>query len=153
MSCSDKNCKCGEKTEANLAKPVECTNFYLGVDDVTMFRGKKDDMKQVGDSVRFFTEKFHKDPKRAAELVFFNQLVLYTEKDRSFAYDPKFKEDFWKKVHYDAKQKTYIYEEYLTIGTRLPPKPCQMEHFYRGEYEFIKLRHEIQVLKTELVKV
>lgn len=158
-----KECKCGKNCEC--AKEEK---FYLGVNDQIYYRAHYDVFNKevvlkedeeiranaidVGDCketdpfhVRFFAKKFVNDPMLAA-------LNAWAEDSRE-SNNPETRKWFMENVRYCKENSCFYIDEYLTLGVELPPKACQWEKFFKGEYEFLVVRHEIQVLRTVMPKI
>lgn len=151
---------CGQKND---------NKFYIAVDDITHLIGKKDHMKRLYANyqedilmsdltekekatvkpddydIRILTEKFVNNPLTAI------LNVVYTDPNDSC--NPDVQNAFWKRLYFNAKNNCYIFDEYVTLGTHLPPKPIHWERYRKGEYELILIRHEIQVLSTNLESI
>lgn len=158
-----KECKC--------EKVCECAKeekFYLGVNDLIYYRAHYDVFNKevvlkedeeiranaidTGDCkktdpfhYRFFAKKFVNDPMLAA-------LNAWAE-DSKESNNPEARKWFMENVRYCKENSCFYVDEYITLGVELPPKACQWEKFFKGEYEFRVVRHEIQVLQTVMPKI
>lgn len=153
-----KNCKCNGKCESQM---MDENKFYLGVNDITMYRARYDVFeKEVVLSedesyrsegnydpyhYREFTSKFVEDPM----IAIINAIAV----DSRESNDPKFRKWVMENLRYSKDSECFYIDQYLTLGVELPPKECQWEKFFAGEYEFICIRHEIQILQTILPKI
>lgn len=128
--------------------------FYFAVDDqtylkATVVNGKVEFVEdedfpknKYGFNNRVITERFVNDPKLAV----FNVILP----NHSESNDPKKREYIKNNIKYNKEENCWVFDEYLTIGTERWPKDCQMEKFLAGEYTFNVIRHEIQVLTSEI---
>lgn len=140
--------------------------FYIAVDDITLFRGKKDNYKRYYADfknqipISQLTEEEKKTKKipdfdtRIIGNRFVNNPVtavlnvVYSNPKHSN--NKEVQKELFKRLQYDPKNQIYSFEEYFTIGTMLPPKESHLEKFKKGEYELYIVRHEIQVLSTNV---
>jgi hypothetical protein len=156
-----KNCKCKENEGLCKCKHESSRDkFYIGVDDVTQWRVHYDvynkevifeedptcaDMNQNSEyHWRLFGNKFVNDPLLAV-------MNVYSEDSRE-SNDPAFRRQFMENVRFCKENDCFYIDEFLTLGVELPPKQCQWDKFFAGEYEFICVRHEIQALETSVPK-
>lgn len=148
--------KCGCKNHECACK--NDNKFFIGVNDITYFKAHYDvfnkevvlteneDYREENDfndyHVRVFGNKFVNDPMLAVL-----NAIAFNSKESN---DPEYRKWFMENVRYCKESKCFYIDEYLTLGVELPPKQCQWEMFFKGEYEFICVRNEIQVLETRI---
>jgi len=128
--------------------------FYFAVDDqtylkATVVNGKVEFVEdedfsknKYGFNNRVITERFVNDPKLAVINV-----ILPNHRESN---DPEKRDYIKNNIKYNKEAKCWVFDEYLTLGTEQWPKACQMEKFLEGEYTFNVIRHEIQVLTSEI---
>lgn len=133
---------------------IEEKKFYFAVNDQTYFKAKMINGKiefvededftknKYGFNNRVITERFVNDPKLAV----INAIIPNHRESN----DPEKREYIKNNIKYNKEEKCWIFDEYLTLGTEQWPKACQMEKFLAGEYTFNVIRHEIQVLTSEI---
>lgn len=155
------SCMCGRNSNSHIGYVDTKERFFIAVDDITYFKAHYDTFhKEVvltededyreGNSFknyhyRNFGEKFVNDPMIAA----LNAIAINSKESNN----PEFREWFIDNIRYCKESNCFYIDEYLTLGVNLPPKACQWEHFFEGKYEFICVRHEIQVLETFIPKI
>lgn len=156
-----KNCKCKEnKGLCQCKHEVSHNEFYIGIDDITQWRVHYDVYNKevifeedptcadvnpdAGYHWRIFGNKFVNDPLLAVMNVY--------SKDSKESNDPEFRRWFMENVRFCKENDCFYIDEFLTLGVELPPKQCQWDKFFAGEYEFICVRHEIQALETFVPK-
>ena len=131
--------------------PANQKNFYVAVDDMTFYVGFKDNMNRLHKNnseydERVFSDKFVSDPKVAL-------INLIYAGDSKSSNDPKCRKNFFDHLKFNNETNCYEIDEYCTIGTLSPLKDSQAKKFARGEFEAIKIHHEMQVMRTTLVKI
>lgn len=148
---------CKNKSDKQVSPQLKTdkTNYYLGIADITVYKVKCTDCdiqktryytktaKHPYD-IRRFSGKFQKSPLLA---------ILYAVNGKGEMYSNTARKEFFKKLTYNKENNCYYYTEYLTTGTHKPAKPNHMELFYKGEYELLMVRYEIQALKTEVTSI
>ena len=155
--CKQKVCNCGCKSNTG--------GFYTAVDDITMYKAhfnpfdesfiyQRIDMEteepkahNARAEVRVISDRFSKSIKDA--------VIRNLRESRDYAGDYKAfePENIMNRLEFNTENGCFIFEEFVTLGTRQSPKDCQWEKFFEGKYEFICIRHEIQILKTELANI
>lgn len=126
--------------------------FFVSVDDVTFYSAKYDVEKQEiiftredphpkKYDYRVMADKFSKDIPTAIHRVLCEN--SYEEMENS-----EFAEFISENLTYDKNKNAYILKEFITLGTMQPPKQCQWDEFYKGNYKFNVISHEIQVFET-----
>lgn len=159
-----KSCEC-EKKVCHCEGASNAGGYYTAVNDVTMYKVhfnpfensivyKRIDMEteepkdhHARAEFRAISERFSKSIKDA--------VIRALKESRDFAYDRKAyePENIMERLEYNVDNGCFIFEEFVTLGTRQSPKDCQWEKFFEGKYEFICVRNEIQILKTELANI
>lgn len=152
-----KKCECGKKCKRTSQDGQDnlndIKNYYIGVDDLTFYKAHYDVFtKEVvltpdeeQDTIREFGQKFVDDPMIA-------MLNVFTTSSKE-SNDPEVREFFGENLVYAPDHGCFFLDVYLTKGCELPPKECQWERFFKGEYEFILVRHELQALETNLPRI
>lgn len=133
----------------------EKKKFYFAIDDVKCLCAKKVngviefteneeywELDKNGYHYREVSRKFVDSPKKALL-----NILLPSSRDSN---DPVKCKEVLSKVTFDEKENCFKWDEYLTLGTEKWPKACQWEHFETGEYTFNVLRHEVQILTSEV---
>lgn len=157
----DHKCTCEKKSNHRNETCHQENMFFLGIDDITYFKAHYDvfnkevvltedeDYREDGAfknyHYRNFSEKFVNDPMVAA----LNAIAINSKESNN----PNFRRWFMDNIRYCKESKCFYIDEYLTLGVNLPPKACQWKQFFEGKYEFICVRHEIQVLQTIIPKI
>jgi hypothetical protein len=132
--------------------------FYFAVDDVVRLRAKRVngviefsedpnswEVDKNGFHYRNVSYKFVDSPKKALL-----NILLLNSRDSN---DPEMCKHVISNVKYDEKENCFKWDEYLTLGTEKWPKACQWEHFESGEYTFKVVRHEVQILVSEVPEI
>lgn len=94
---------------------------------------------------RNFSRKFYKSPIEA--------LINAVYSDSNLTMNPKIRKNFFENLQFDPETNCFIFYEYETINSMLPPKPVHMERFNNGVYELYVYKHEIQVLSSNVEKL
>lgn len=152
-----KICNCGCKSNTG--------GFYTAVDDITMYKTHFNpfDESFIYQRVDMETEEPKAHNTRAEIRVISNRfsksikdaVIRILKECRDCADDFKAfePENIMDRIEFNTENGCFIFEEFVTLGTRQSPKDCQWERFFEGKYEFICIRHEIQILKTELANI
>jgi hypothetical protein len=132
--------------------------YYFAVDDQTYLKAKvvngkvefyEDDsvvrIPGANHDFRVISEKFVDDPG----LALIN--ILIPDHQESNILEKRDK--VLSEITYVKDEDCFVWYEYLTLGTMKWPKPCQMEKFENGEYEFFVTKHEVQILTSNLVDI
>lgn len=166
------NCKCKNNCQC---KKENGNGYYMAVIDLTFHKVHYDvfnkqyvyspadaagNLKKLGhsrsDTFRFYNETFSKSIKEAVVKALNeikNDDYMYSHWEfppECSAFD---KDNIFDTLEFDPTTGCFLFENFMTIGTRKYPKECQWERFFAGEYEFFVGRYEIQILKTELAPV
>lgn len=136
----------------------EKKKFYFAIDDILCLNAKKVNGKieftkdeefwetnKNGYHYREVSRKFVDSPKKALL-----NILLLNSRDSN---DPEMCKHVISNVKYDEKENCFKWDEYLTLGTEKWPKACQWEHFESGEYTFKVVRHEVQILISEVPEI
>ncbi len=136
----------------------EKKKFYFAIDDIQYLRAKKVNGKieftndeefwepdKNGYHYRGVSNKFVDSPKKAL----LNILLLNSRESNN----PEKVAHVLANTTYDAAENCFKWDEYLTLGTEQWPKACQWEHFESGEYTFKVIRHEVQILTSEVPEI
>lgn len=160
------NCGCHEKSEGN--------GYYMAVIDLTFHKVHYDVFNkqyvyspanedgspretEAGrmNTIRFYNETFSRSIKDAVvkalrECQIDDPAYGCSSPETTplcSTFDPK---NLMEHIEYNPETECFVFESFMTMGTRKYPKNCQWNKFFAGEYEFFVGRYEIQILKTEL---
>lgn len=100
-----------------------------------------EDTSKIRPNYRIMSERFSKDIPTA---------IVRVIADNSYEtmQDPEFVKFIKENIQFDETKNAYILYEYFTLGSVKEPKQCQWDEFYKGNYTFNVIMHEVQVFET-----
>ena len=117
--------------------------------ETTVVTPCKEDWVPRINEVRQFTNQFESTVVKALSRAIHDFLKYDQFAEKSDATALTY-EDVMDRIEYDEETQCYYFYEFITTGVGLHPKEIHWDKYYEGEYTFIAIRHEFQILKTTI---